>query len=146
MLLASAAAAQPPSTPIYRDPGAPIDARIADLVGRMTLEEKVMQLQGVRISDPKAFDAAGQFVGGPAAPLLANGAGLVYAGAGLDQAPRDLVTLARNNRSVQRYLRERTRLGIPGLTFAESLHGYMAAGATSFPQAIALQHLGPGLG
>ena len=40
--------------------------------------------------------------------------------------------------SVQKYMREKTRLGIPVFFIAEALHGYMAAGATSFPQAIAL--------
>jgi beta-glucosidase len=36
----STAAAQ-----VYRDPGAPMEKRVADLVGRMTLEEKVRQMQ-----------------------------------------------------------------------------------------------------
>ncbi|MCO5245194.1 MAG: hypothetical protein M9927_15460 [Anaerolineae bacterium] len=32
------------STPIYRDPTQPVEARVADLLGRMTLEEKLAQL------------------------------------------------------------------------------------------------------
>ena len=47
---------------------------------------------------------------------------------------------------VQRYLREKTRLGIPELFMGESLHGFMEYGSTSFPQAIGLsQYLGPAL-
>ena len=39
---------------------------------------------------------------------------------------------------IQKYMLEKTRLGIPVLTFNEALHGLMVPGATSFPQAIAL--------
>jgi beta-glucosidase len=40
--------------------------------------------------------------------------------------------------AVQKFMKEKTRLGIPVFSMAEALHGYMAAGATSFPAAIAL--------
>jgi hypothetical protein len=39
---------------------------------------------------------------------------------------------------MQRNLIEQSRLGIPAFVFAEGLHGFMANGTTSFPQAIAL--------
>jgi beta-glucosidase len=122
----------------YRDAAQPIEARIADLMGRMTLDEKVAQLQGFLASNPKDFDAQGNFIGGPDADKLYNGAGSVWAGKFDEDAPHDLHTIARTTASVEKYLREKSRLGIPTLTFAESLHGYMAPGATSFPQAIAL--------
>src|SRR5688572_20899800 len=35
------------ATPIYRQPNAAVESRVADLLTRMTLEEKVAQLQGV---------------------------------------------------------------------------------------------------
>ncbi len=38
------AKAQKPETPLYLDPAAPIEKRVNDLVGRMTLEEKVAQM------------------------------------------------------------------------------------------------------
>ena len=36
--------AQSPAAPLYKDPSAPLDARVNDLVSRMTLAEKVSQL------------------------------------------------------------------------------------------------------
>jgi beta-glucosidase len=140
ILLAATARAEPAAA--YEDPSQTIDARVADLLKRMTLEEKVAQLQGYRTKDPHAFDAQNNFVGGTDAPALNNGAGSVWAGnpaaAGGDRFagnPRERIL--RMN-SVQKYMKEKTRLGIPVFSMAEALHGYMAAGATSFPSAIAL--------
>lgn len=50
----------------------------------------------------------------------------------------DIVWVTKAINSVQRYMMENTRLGIPVFIFGESLHGFMARGATSFPQAIGL--------
>jgi beta-glucosidase len=141
-LLATPPANQAPADALYKDPSQPIDARLKDLLGRMTLEEKVAQLQGYLARDPHAFDEKGTFVGGKDAAGLNNGAGSVWVlppgGLGGDRFagnPRDRIT--RMN-SVQKFMKENTRLGIPVFSFAEALHGYMAAGATSFPAAIAL--------
>ena len=139
LLLAAPLAAQTPATAPYRDPAQPVETRVQDLLQRMTLEEKVAQLQAFRPKAPdKVFDDQGNFTGGTDTAALNNGAGTVAAFTGGDrfaQKPRERV--ARLN-SVQKYMREKTRLGIPVFTFAEALHGYMAAGATSFPSAIAL--------
>src|SRR5579862_5134883 len=43
--LASPAASQTQSKPAYRDTSLPVEERVDDLVSRMTLEEKVMQMQ-----------------------------------------------------------------------------------------------------
>jgi beta-glucosidase len=134
---AAAAAAQAP----YQDPSLPIDARVKDLLQRMTLEEKVAQLQGFRTKDPHAFDDKGNFVGGADAAALGNGAGSVWAGppgAGGDRFAHNPRERIFRMNSVQKYMLEKTRLGIPVFSFAEALHGYMAAGATSFPAAIAM--------
>ncbi len=128
--------------PIYRDPSKSIDARVKDLMGRMTLEEKVAQLQAYLVKDPHAVDAAGNFVGGTDAPELYQGAGTVRiwgpGGAQPDRFLKDPREAVIRTNSIQKYMIEKTRLGIPSFVFAEALHGYMAAGATSFPQAIAL--------
>lgn len=143
--VAAALAAPAGATAIYRDPAQSIDARVKDLLRRMTLEEKVAQLQSYWMTNPNAFDSQGNFVAGADAKNLFKGAGsvrpaiLTPAGAAATdrflQDPRKAVL--RFN-SLQKYMLEKTRLGIPVFTFAEALHGYMAAGATSFPQAIAL--------
>ncbi len=136
LLLAAPLAAQTPAPLPYRDPAQPIEARVQDLLGRMTLEEKVAQLQGFRGMDPSDWDAQDNFIGGKDAPLLANGAGSVYGGGDrLMHNPRRTV---QRNDSIQKYMIERTRFGIPVFVFAEALHGFMSVGATSFPQAIAL--------
>ena len=41
------------STPPYRDPSLPIEQRVSDLVSRMTLEEKVSQMQDVAPAVPR---------------------------------------------------------------------------------------------
>jgi beta-glucosidase len=137
LFLAASLAAQTAPLAPYRDPSLPVDARLNDLLGRMTLEEKVAQLQGFRTQDPLAFDDKGNFVGGTDAAVLYNGAGSVWGGmAGFMRSnPRERVL--RMN-SIQRYMREKTRLGIPVFVLSEAVHGYMAPGATSFPAAIAL--------
>ncbi len=138
ILLPVLAAAQ---TPPYRDPSLPVDQRVDDLVARMTLEEKVAQLQAYRSDDATAWDEKGNFVGGKDAALLSHGAGSYYNTGGMPleklfQLPPK--QWAERINSVQKYLVEKSRLGVPGFVFGEALHGYMAAGATSFPQAIAL--------
>ena len=44
----------------------------------------------------------------------------------------------KNFRRIQEYLIKHTRLGIPGFSVAESLHGVVHEGATIYPQNIAL--------
>ncbi len=139
-MLALAAAPLAAQTPPYKDPTQPIEARLADLLRRMTLEEKVAQLQGFRTTDPHAFDDQGNFVAGTDAAALANGAGTVWAwtGAAPDRFAHNARERVLRMNSIQKYMAEKTRLGIPVLSFSEAVHGYMAAGATSFPAAIAL--------
>ena len=139
-LAAGVLSAEPAPAP-YRDPSRTIDQRIDDLLGRMTLEEKVAQLQGRFSDDPKAWDDQGNFVGGRDAALLYHGAGAYFATGGLplpqlfQLPPREW---ARRVNALQKYMAEKSRLGIPLFFFGEAVHGFMGAGATSFPQAIAL--------
>src|SRR5215471_13467160 len=46
-----------PQTPDYRNPKLPVDARVADLLKRMTLEEKVAQLVCLWMQKPQPKDA-----------------------------------------------------------------------------------------
>ena len=41
LILSGAAEAKQTNSPVYKDPGQPIEERIKDLISRMTVEEKV---------------------------------------------------------------------------------------------------------
>ena len=96
--------------PRYRDPNSPETARIADLLGRMTTEEKLMQLCLLTRIDRLAEDPAS----GPVYPDLIHGLGASYCTGYFDPE-------AFNR--IQRFLVEETRLGIPLIMMGESLHG-----------------------
>jgi beta-glucosidase len=129
-----------PAQESYKNATLPVEQRIADLLGRMTLEEKVAQLQTCRGEDPEAWDAQGNFVGGSDAPKLLNGAGAYFNLPAFIKSGPNLTPRISANRvnTLHKFIREKTRLGIPPFSFGEALHGFMANGATSFPQAIAL--------
>lgn len=130
---------------LYKDPQAPLTARVEDLLGRMTLEEKVAQLIALWDSKTEVFDSAltvdparlkrrypnglGQFARpsdarGPVSPREVPG--------------RDSGETVELVNAIQNWAVNETRLGIPVIFHEEGLHGYAAVGATSFPQAIAL--------
>jgi beta-glucosidase len=149
---AAAMSAAQTAVPIYKDPRQPVDARVSDLMSRMTLDEKVAQLETVWESKAKLQTADGHFspelaaknfpngIGGFARPsdyrgvTQSNGA----AGAAGVTVNRDPRQTAEYVNAAQHWAVEHTRLGIPILMHEESLHGYVARGATSFPQAIGL--------
>jgi beta-glucosidase len=108
--------------------------QIADLLGRMTLEEKIAQLRSVRGRLTSGDAPAGPFAPEVAGPVLERGTGYVGR-VSMRLEPREGAVFVN---ALQRHLRERTRLGVPALIVDEALHGFMAKGATSFPQAIAL--------
>ncbi|MBP2671754.1 MAG: glycoside hydrolase, family 3 domain protein, partial [candidate division NC10 bacterium] len=117
------------------------EQRMADLLSRMTLEEKIAQLTSgmdrtVMASDPKSslVDAKGNFEPDRAAVLLKNGIGQISRPSGM-RGPRQNAEFVN---SIQKWVKENTRLGIPVLFHEECLHGHAAAKGTSFPQAIAL--------
>jgi beta-glucosidase len=107
----------------YKNPNLSVDERVADLLKRMTLEEKVAQLVGVwpRQRELKPEE-------------LKHGIGQV-ARQQERKGPREGAAFAN---SVQKLLVENTRLGIPAIFHDEILHGHMAQGSTSFPQPLAL--------
>jgi beta-glucosidase len=114
----------------YRNPNLPIEQRTADLLRRMTLEEKVEQLRGGRTSSYGMVDPTGKFTD---ADIRGNFRQIYDMHS--RRSPHDQAVY-RN--ALQRYAVEKTRLGIPQIFQDEALHGYTAEGATSFPQAIAL--------
>ncbi|PDH67220.1 MAG: beta-glucosidase [Sphingomonadaceae bacterium MED-G03] len=150
LLAAVPAVAAKKGGPLYKDASAPIDLRVRDLLGRMTLEEKVGQIIALwatkaEIMDDLTFSPAkasaaypqgfGQITrpsdrrGAPNGSTQAGGVGARW------RTPRDTVAFIE---AVQTWAVEETRLGIPVLFHEESLHGYMATDATMFPMAIGM--------
>jgi beta-glucosidase len=130
-----ALALRAPATPPYRDARLAVDARVVDLLGRMTPAEKVAQLEAVNwdhtyVQDPKTL----RFSPARARKLMPNGIGAVTRPGAQVNAQR--ATELAN--AIQKFLVEETRLGIPAILHEEALHGLVGPGATSFPQAIAL--------
>ncbi|MFC1541208.1 glycoside hydrolase family 3 N-terminal domain-containing protein [Candidatus Latescibacterota bacterium] len=119
----------------YKNPELPVEQRAEDLLSRMTLEEKVAQTLTIwPLNDKSIFTDDGVFDSDKAVKVLYNGIGEV-ARLEWGHGPKAGAELVN---TVQRFLVENTRLGIPAITHGEGLHGYMAVGATHFPQAIAL--------
>ena len=130
----------------YKNPSLPIEQRLDDLLGRMTLEEKVGQLrctmawgyyerQGDDVTLTDAFrhdveeEHVGMFWGTFRADpwtrkSLTNGLNPVLA-----------VRLAN---LMQRHVLEHTRLGIPLFLAEEAPHGHMAIGTTVFPTGLGM--------
>ena len=92
----------------YKDPGAPIEERVEDLLGRMTLEEKVAQLCG---DLPYSVVHGGKVSHEALEEKCPNGHGRFtqYSLVGLV----DPVQIAEISNEIQRYFVEETRLGIP---------------------------------
>jgi beta-glucosidase len=120
----------PEATPKYRNANLAIEDRVADLLSRMTLEEKVQQICGGWQTQVEVIDPTGTYTTETARAVL-------HRWSEPDQAfPARKAAILRNG--IQRYLREKTRLGIPALFMGEALHGFMEYSSTSFPQALGL--------
>ena len=141
------------AAPLYKDPSKPVEARVEDLLKRMTLQEKAAQLVTLWEQKAKVQTDAGVFSPEEASQNFPNGIGQFArpsdkrgvtqtnagaAGASAGAVNRDARDTAEYVNAAQRWAVEKTRLGIPILMHEEALHGYVARGATSFPQSIAL--------
>lgn len=133
---------KPQNPPAYRNPQLPIEQRLADLLSRMTLEEKIAQMEGawenkVFVRDPQGLfvDEKGQFLPERAAVLLKGGLGEMSRPSEVTAGPREM---AEFTNAMQKWMRENTRLGIPVLFHEECLHGHVAPKGTSYPQALGL--------
>jgi beta-glucosidase len=114
--------------------------RARALLGRMTGEEKVAQLRSIWVNFDKA---RGAFVLDPNFPqgpdirtALKDGIGHVTRPFGTGHVPFKEGVKALN--TLQKWLVEETRLGIPALVHEECLAGVMALEGTLFPDAINL--------
>jgi beta-glucosidase len=137
--------------PLYKDASQSIPARVEDLLKRMTIEEKVAQMVAIWLQKEKIQSPDGEFDAAKASQNLPNGIGQIArpydrraitqgpaAGAAAGTVNRGPEDTARYINAAQKWAVEKTRLGIPLFLHEEALHGYVAPGRTSFPQAIAL--------
>jgi beta-glucosidase len=118
--------------PPYRDASRARDERVQDLLGRMTLEEKVAQLGSAWVFQL----ARGTELSERGTELLRNGLGQVTRISGASSL--GAAAAARLANAIQRRLVEETRLGIPAIVHEEVCSGLMAREAIVFPQAIGL--------
>ncbi|WP_338243494.1 glycoside hydrolase family 3 N-terminal domain-containing protein [Aurantiacibacter hainanensis] len=153
--LSALAVAQSPlafaqAAPLYKDARAPIPARVADLLARMTLAEKIAQIRTAWVGKGDMIDQL-DFVPERASQAFPDGIGHVTrpsdkrgvpgitgAAGGTAARWRTPAQTVEFINALQRWALEDTRLGIPVLLHEESLHGYMATEATMFPQALAM--------
>lgn len=129
--------------PLYKNPLYSVSQRVNDLMSRMTLEEKIGQMNMPCVYETPLGDnitakaeacrklSEGTFSGfpGPAGGFFTMANTILQEGT-LQQA-------AFFN-ELQKIATEKTRLGIPLLQTEEGTHGLMCSGATIFPEGIAL--------
>ena len=133
--------------PLYKDAKAPVEARIDDLLARMTLEDKLAQITAIWNRKAALLTPTGEFDPAKAHALYPEGIGHFVRpndlhGAGTPTPAEKPFRDARQTvdlvNAIQHYQMTETRLGIPALFHEEGLHGYAARGATHFPAALAL--------
>ncbi len=118
---------------LYKDASQSVSARVSDLMSHMTLVEKTQQLTGVWIYELlRGF----RFNESKSASLLAHGIGqITRLGGASNLLP---AAAARTANEIQRFLVEKTRLGIPAIIHEEACSGYLTRAANVFPQAIGI--------
>ncbi|KAJ3760101.1 glycoside hydrolase [Lentinula raphanica] len=112
------------SLPVYKNPDASIEDRVADLLPRMTLQEKVAQINP--LDNTLVFNQSGL------EDMMSTKAGSIWGGYAM---PYEKFVFALN--VGQKYLMENTTLGIPAMFQSEGLHGFTNNG-TIFPSPIGL--------
>ncbi|WP_114936874.1 glycoside hydrolase family 3 N-terminal domain-containing protein [Mucilaginibacter endophyticus] len=108
-------------TPLYKNKKAAVNARVEDLLARMTLKEKIEQLQN-RASG-RADEIENIFKG--------ESYGCTHE---MNMKAADCADMYQK---LQTYMLTKTRLGIPILTAAEGIEGILQNGCTLFPQELA---------
>ena len=141
-LYAPCAGSQQDAKPVYKDSNAPIADRIHDLLSKMTVEEKVAQLEsGWVLPAFGSFKVPSPFEGdhlneAMVKKLAANGLGTFafldeFLGSRESSDPR---IGAKNRNLLQAWVLKNTRLGIPIMYHGEALHG-----AVTIPQPLSPQ-------
>ncbi|MEN2399027.1 glycoside hydrolase family 3 N-terminal domain-containing protein [Flavobacterium sp. MC2016-06] len=111
----------------YQDAKLPVEDRVKDLLSRMSLEEKVRQMDMYK---GEFFKEKEDFSKSKAAAKIGKlGIGAIH-----DVYPRS----AKMINDLQTDVIKGNRWGIPALIMCEMLHGYLDDGSTAFPMSIGL--------
>jgi beta-glucosidase len=132
-----------PARPLYLDSMQPIKRRVDDLLSRMTLKEKVGQLNlpCVYVDElgktiPGKMEACKRFAAGTYTSEIGPGCGFfTLADTILHQGTRQQADYFNQ---LQKIALTQTRLKIPLLEDEEGTHGGMFSGATVFPEGLAI--------
>ncbi len=140
-------------TDAYKDPQKSIEFRVRDLLNKMTIDEKISQLKVImgwlayekhngKLSAPIGIEPN---LKKPFTELFSEGPGIIYGllrsdtvtGKNLDSGlspyeGAEVVNL------IQKFIIEKSRLGIPTIFEEETQHGHMSIGATVFPTGIGM--------
>ncbi len=151
---------QLPESPIYKDPKFPVEQRISDLLSRMTLEEKVGQMNiptcystelgwGLNSDAPylwdmkdtrevrdKQLDGCRKWAEGTHNTVFGPGGGFFTLSDRLIYEGPERQAKIMNE--LQKIAIEKTRLGIPLFQIEEGTHGLMCPGGTVFPEGLAI--------
>src|SRR5512133_744261 len=110
-----------------------IKTRVAELISHMTIEEKLAQLSSFWVHE---LQSQGRLDERKISDKLKLGIGQITRNAGAcNLYPLET---ARSANTLQKFLKENTRLGIPAIIHEECCAGVMSAGSTVFPQMIGL--------
>jgi len=123
-------AAAPPAAaqavPPYRDPSLPVPTRVNDLLGRMTLDEKLGQMTQAERQAASPTD------------VRDNRLGSILSGGGSAPSPNNATSWANMYDAYQNAAAQ-SRLGIPIIYGVDAVHGHNnVVGATIFPHNIGL--------
>lgn len=105
---------------LYKNQNEPVERRVEDLLSRMTLKEKLAQLQNLALHNFSDIQK-----------IKNDGIGTAHE---MSLSAEDCASLFAE---LQRFLIDSTRLGIPALTGVEGIQGILQNGCTIFPHAIA---------
>lgn len=116
-------------TPPYLDPGLPVDQRVSDLLGRMTLDEKIGQMMQVDLSVVRGYPSV----------LTSYFIGSVLSGGGSDPLTGNRPLDWANTYDTLQTYALKTRLKIPMIYGIDAVHGHNNVfGATIFPHNIGM--------
>src|ERR1035437_7419720 len=130
-------------TPLYLDAEQPIEVRVDDLMSRMTLKEKVGQLNlpcayvdGLGKTSAAKMDASRKLTAGTYTSEMGPAAGFFTLGNTLKL--HDLAEQVNFFNELQKIALTQTRLKIPLLQDEEGTHGAMFPIATVFPEGLSI--------